>query len=313
MRQRAALRLGLFALGIAGAVLGAFASAQDALPTPDALYRAKVRGDALAAASGYIALGDLTTGYGLLRAVPTPSDATLRRRAALAEQLGFEDEALRDFQILVARTPLDPVVFKRAGVLLARRATRDGAISHLTRAFQLGDTSVAPLLATLRDNTDPLALDYEVGATLAEMDEYRAAEQRFFEARLWPPVAAEALASVGLMRALQGLGYEAWLTEAVAYAPRSAEVYVLSGLAHRAAGRPFESLTALINALNLAPLDPEINAQLAEAYALLGDQTSAAFWASQALALAPDEVRYADAYATAQANLPTALPPTATP
>jgi tetratricopeptide (TPR) repeat protein len=310
MHRRVALRFGLCALGIAGAMLGAFARAQDPLPPPDALYRAMVRGDALAAASGYVALGDLATGYGLLRAVPAPSDATLRRRAALAEQLGFESAALRDVELLVARTPLDPAVFKRAGVLSARRATRDEAITHLARALQLGDATVAPLLATLRDNTEPLALDYEVASTLAEMGEYRAAERRFLEASVWPPVTAESLASVGLMRALQGLGYEAWLAEASAYAPRSAEVYVLSGLAHRAAGRPFESLEALIGALNLTPLDAEVNAQVSQAYALLGDQTSAAFWASQAQALAPDDPRYADAYATAQANLPTTIPPT---
>jgi len=275
------------------------------MPAPQRAYQALVNRDSAQAVSAYQLLGDPVTALAHAQVIAAPEAVLLRQTAELALGLRRWDIAqARLEQLLTAES--DAAWANQALGLLLATTDKQAALSHLQKAWDLDEIYAQPvLIATLTDNTDARALAYQVGTTLAELEYYALAEYAFAESAIFAASPAEALASIGLMRALQGLDYQRWVSQAGTLAPNSPEVHTLIGLAHRAASYPFDSLTEFLIALNLAPLDPEINAQLAEAYAVLGDVRSAAFWHGQAAILSGDAPRYVESYHAAQ----TAVPP----
>jgi len=275
-------------------------------PATQRVFQALVNHDSAQAALAYQRIGDPVTALAYAQTTsPAPDAALLRQSAELALSLRRWDIARAGLEQILAADPADAWAHHQLGKLLAAIDKRS-AIAHLNTAWTLDETYAQPLLiGTLSSNTDTRALAYQVGTTLADLGDYGLAEYAFIESAIFTASPSESLASVGLMRALQGLDYLPWVSQAQALAPESPEVHTLIGLAHRAAGLPFESLTELTIALNLAPLDPEINAQIANAYAVLGDEYSAAFWHGQAAILSGQDPHYVEAYHAAQ----TALPP----
>lgn len=302
MRRRWMIMFALAACGAAGVFGLSLAQDIDLLPVPHRLYQALATGDTARSASAYRALGDPASALSRALAITNPSEADLRQTAELALDIRRWESARLALGALVERQPSDGWAHGQLGVLLAAD-DRQAALGHLREALALGDPTAADLIAVLEANTDRRTLAYEVGSALAALEQYPAAEYAFAQAAIFSPSPAEAVASVGLVRALQGLDYLPWLEHAQALAPSSAEVHTLSGLAHRAAGRAFESLESLLVALERSPLDPEINAQVAEAYLLLGDEQSSLFWLSQAALLGGETSRYTEAYRAAAAAL----------
>jgi|GEM_PF-2565876 len=286
-------------------MLGTTLAQNQFIPAPQRAYQALVNSDAVQAVSAYQLIGDSVTALAYAQTIANPSPALQKQTAELAlglRQWGVAQHALE--QLIRADSDIAWAHYQ-LGLLLAA-TDKQAALSHLESARRLDEAYAQPTLtATLTDNTDTRALAYQVGTVLADLEQYPLAESAFTESAIFATSPAESLASVGLMRALQGLDYQPWVTQAQTLAPNSPEVHTLIGLAHRAAGYAFDSLTEFIIAINLAPLDPEINAQLAEAYAVLGDAHSAAFWHGQAAALSGDDPHYLDTYHAAQ----TALPP----
>lgn len=296
-------RIGL----LIGLCLGGFnltGAQTESRPAPQAVFAALVTRDSSQAALNYGLLGDPVTALAYAENVSTPSNGLQRQTIEWALGLKRWSLAQRLLTVRLEAGTDEAWAHHQLGLLTAMNDKR-AALAHLQAAWGMDETyAEAELIATLTDNTDSRALAFQVGTTLADRGYYALAERAFTESAIFAASPAESLASVGLMRALQGLDYVPWLTHAQTLAPQSPEVYTLTGLSHRAAGYFVDSLNALLVALNLAPLDPEINAQVAEAYSVIGDEQSAAFWYGQAVLLS-DTPRYRQAYDAAR----TAIPP----
>lgn len=306
------LRFRRISIGLMLVLLLSVSSAQqELLPAPENLFRALVTGDASSAALTYHLLGDPQTALAYADTFSEPSPTLLRQKAEWALGLGRWDVAEKALEDLLLVTTPDPAwTHHQLGLLLAI-TDKQKAITHLETAWGMDEAyQESALIGTLTDNTNARILAFQVATVLAEQKYYALAERAFAESAIFTASPAESLASVGLMRALQGLDYHPWIAQAEALSPNSPQVHTLIGLAHRAAGRAFDSLNSFIIALNLSPIDPEINAQIAEAYTILGDSRSAAFWYSQAIALSNDGSRYQAAYAAAQTAIPPDIDPT---
>lgn len=299
-------RFGVFAT--VAMMLGVSVAQRESVSAPQAVFTALVTGDRTTAALTYPLLGDPVTALAHAQNIVQPSVSLRRHTAELAIGLRRWSLAQTSLENLLIEDNTSTWAHHQLGLLIAH-TDKQTALNHLRAAWELDMAYAEPeLIGTLTDNTDARTLAFQVGTVLADRSYYALAERAFADSTIFAPSPAESLASVGLMRALQGLDYAPWLTQAQALAPTSPEVYTLSGLTYRAARLYFDSLNAFIVALNLAPLDPEINAQLAESYALINDTRSAAFWYGQASALSGGDSRYKQAYEAAQ----TAIPPSPT-
>jgi tetratricopeptide (TPR) repeat protein len=291
-----------------------FAFAQNQRPT-DQLYTVLTQAAEtgwtadlrIQAAELYIALDDLNAALAHWEAalLLSPNDELLMRRTAeLYIQRGRWPEALAAVRRLLGAVPDDGWGNLHLGMILSPSAP-DEAADALRRAAQAGvppPDDLITVLETTRANQRGLAL--EIGAVFANASLYAYAERAFeLAATLDVAARAEALASVGLMRGLQGKDGQRWIDEAVASAPESPQVHTAAGLYYRATGQHFESLQAFAAAVSAAPLDPELYAELARSYELLGDGISAAYWYSEAARIAPNNPRYTQLHQTAAATL----------
>ena len=308
-------------LALSAALLGAafFAFAQNQRPT-DQLYALLTQVEEtgwttelrIKAADLYIELDDLNAALahweaGLL--LSPNNELLMRRTAELYIQRGRWPEALTAVRRLLGAVPDDAWGNLHLGMILSPSAP-DEAANALRRAAQAGmppPNELIQVLETERTNLRGIAL--EVGAVFADAGLYAYAE-RAFELAATVNVAArgEALASVGLMRGLQGKDGQRWIDAAVAAAPTSPQVHTAAGLYYRATGQNFESLEAFSAAISAAPLDPELYTELARSYELIGDGISAAYWYSEAARIAPGNPRYAELHQAASATLTPAAP-----
>jgi tetratricopeptide (TPR) repeat protein len=301
---------------LAGAAFFVFAQAQ---PPTDQLYalltqagetgwNAELR---IKAADLYIQLNDLNAAVAHWEAallLSPDNELLMRRTAELYVQRGRWPEALVAVRRLLNVVPDDAWGNLHLGMILSPSAP-DEAAGALRRAAQAGLPPPDDLILVLEaERTNPRGLALEVGAVFADAGLYAYAE-RTFELAATLDVAArgEALASVGLMRGLQGKDGQRWIDAAIAAAPNSPQVHTAAGLYYRATGQNFESLQAFAAAVSSAPLDPELYTELATSYALIGDGVSAAYWYGEAARIAPDNPRYAELHQVAAATLtPTA-------
>jgi predicted Zn-dependent protease len=264
-----------------------FAFGQNQRPT-DRLYAVLVQAEEsgwnadlrIQAADLYIELNDLNAALAHWEAalLLSPDDELLMRRTAeLYIQRGRWPEALTAVRRLLSAMPDDAWGNLHLGMILSASAP-DEAAGALRRAAQAGFPPPDELIIVLEtERANPRGLALEVGALFADAGLYAYAE-RAFELAATLDVAArgEALASVGLMRGLQGKDGQRWIDAAVAAASDSPQVHTAAGLYYRATGQNFESLQAFAAAVSAAPLDPELYTELARSYELIGDGISAA-------------------------------------
>lgn len=303
-------------LALSAALIGAafFAFGQNQRPT-DRLYAVLTQAEEtgwnvdlrIQAADLYIELKDLNAALAHWEAalLLSPDDELLMRRTAeLYIQRGRWPEALTAVRRLLGAVPDDAWGNLHLGMILSASAP-DDALGALRRAVQAGlppPDELIVVLDTARANPRGLAL--EVGAVFANAGLYAYAERAFeLAATLDVTARGEALASIGLMRGLQGKDGQRWIDAAVAAAPESPQVHTAAGLYYRATGQNFASLQAFAAAVSAAPLDPELYTELARSYALIGDGISAAYWYGEAARIAPDNPRYAELHQTASATL----------
>lgn len=266
------------------------------------------------AANLYIALDDLNAALAHWEAalLLSPDDELLMRRTAeLYIQRGRWPEALAAVRRLLRSAPDDGWGNLHLGMILSPSAP-DEASGALRRAAQAGMPPPDDLILVLEmKRANPRGLALEVGTVFANVGLYAYAERAFeLAATLGLETRGEALASIGLMRGLQGKDGQRWIDAAATAAPDSPQVSTAAGLYYRATGQNFESLRAFAAAVSAAPLDPELYAELALSYALLGDGISAAYWYSEAARIAPGNLRYQELHQTAAATLTPAAPPT---
>lgn len=242
-----------------------------------------------AAAELTLALGDVDAAlahYEAALLIDPHDEITARRAAELAVQNSRWDRAADALRQLIALVPEDPWANLHLGLILAPAAPHE-SLTHLRRAAQTGMAPPAGLIETLEQFTAArTGLPLAVGAVMTDAALYGYAERAFELAVALDPDTAQALASVALVRAIQGKDGQPWLDQALELGSESARVYVAAGLYYRAIGQDFISLEMFLNALSRDPLDPEINAEVATSYGLLGDTATADFWARQAQMLA---------------------------
>lgn len=296
-----------------------FAFAQNQRPT-DRLYAVLTQAEEtgwtadlrVQAAAIYIELSDLDAAIAHWEAalLLSPDDQLLMRwTAELYVQRGRWPEALTAVRRLLGKVPDDAWGNLHLGMILSSSAPEEAA-GALRRAAQGGMPPPDGLIVVLEaERQDPRSLALEVGAVFANEGLYAYAERAFgLAATLDIAARGEALASIGLMRGLQGKNGQRWIDEAVATAPDSPHVHTAAGLYYRATGQNFESLQAFAAAFSTAPLDPELYAELARSYELLGDGISAAYWYSEAARIAPGNPRYAALHQAAAATLTPSTP-----
>jgi tetratricopeptide (TPR) repeat protein len=303
-------------LALSAALMGAafFAFAQNQRPT-DQLYALLTQVEEtgwtadlrIQAADLYIELDDLNAALAHWEAallLSPDNELLMRRTAELYIQRGRWPEALSAVRRLLGAVPDDAWGYLHLGMILAPSAP-DEAASALRRAAQAGLPPPEFLIEALEtERVNPRGLALEAGAVFANAGLYSYAERAFeLAATLNVAARGEALASVGLMRGLQGKDGQRWIDAAVAAAPNSPQVHTAAGLYYRVTGQNFESLEAFAAAVSAAPLDPELYTELARSYELIGDGISAAYWYGEAARIAPGDPRYAELHQTAAATL----------
>lgn len=167
-------------------------------------------------------------------------------------------------QLGLIRAPFDP----RKALTHLEAAAEEPAYQQL--AWRLS--------AILRDDPGDPLLSMRIGVVLAEQELWNYAELAFQQAAIVNAPYAEALAYTGLARDAQGKDGKAWLDEAVALEPDSAQVRYLQGLHFRRIGADDASIGALAQAVQLDPANPAFNAELGTAYNLVGDTARAEYW-----------------------------------
>ncbi|MBK9124982.1 MAG: tetratricopeptide repeat protein [Chloroflexi bacterium] len=236
-----------------------------------------------------LALGDVDASiahYEAALLIDPHDELTARRAAELAVQNSRWDHAADALRTLIELVPDDPWANLHLGLILAPAAPQE-SLTFLRRAAQTGMAPPAELIETLEQfSAARSGLPLAVGAVMTDAALYGYAERAFELAVALDPDTAQALASVALVRAIQGKDGKPWLDEALGLGSESAQVYVAAGLYYRAVGQDFISLEMFLNALSRDPLNPEINAEVSTTYGLLGDMATADFWARQAQMLA---------------------------
>ena len=221
-----------------------------------------------------------------------PNPNLLRQIADIYLQRGEWGLALERIQSLLLLAPNDIWALYYGGLLLAP-SDPASAYPYLARIAS-SDSPDAPVASALTNliGTDPndpeIALG--VGAILAEAEEWSLAENAYQYAANWYYPFPEASAYVGLMRAQQGKNGDAWINEAVSFAPDSVVVQSVAGVYWRAVGEYAQSEVALITAIILDPNKPSLYAELGLTYWGMGNRIDAEVWLQTAQILAPEDV-----------------------
>ncbi|MBC8170308.1 MAG: tetratricopeptide repeat protein [Anaerolineae bacterium] len=230
-------------------------------------------------------LGDLTNAAAHWQAalLLRPADInTLRRVADISLTLQQITPAVDTLRQLVMLNPDDTRSHYYLGLLLAP-VNRLEAINHLERAGSGFSPVVTDLLAVLRANTGGLAPALQVGQVFVQHELWAYAENAFGRALETGQGYAEAMAYIGLTRAMQGKTGEAWLTQAVAIDPENSTVHYLQGIYHRNQGNYDASIAAFTLALTYDPRNPAYYVELGNTYLQTSDVISAEYWLSQAV------------------------------
>jgi tetratricopeptide (TPR) repeat protein len=220
----------------------------------------------------------------------------------VAKQLARTDLDLQDWSAAVIAlnhviklSPDDTWAHYQLGLLQAAFDPQQ-ALVHLRTASReptYRDTATALLFLGGAKANDPTTV-MRVGLVFASLHLWGYAEMVFQYAVDLAAPFPEALAYTGLARDNQGKDGGSQIEQAVTLAPLNAQVRYLEGLHLRLGGDNSASLNALLQAMNLDPLNPAYAAELGSAYQLVDQLGQAEYWLKQAVALSRNDSRFQD-------------------
>ncbi len=241
--------------------------------------------------------GDLAAALEGWQARPACPEASegLARLAETAWAQGALAEARGAYALLLEHEPASPTARLRLGLLLAAEDP-ERAPEHLRAGLaRTPDPLAADLVQAIeiaRLEGDPAFTLAQVGQTFARAGEWRLAAAALQRAVNLAPGYVEARAYLGLAKEQLGQDGLADLQAAVEAAPQAALPKVFLGMAWLARGEPQRARAALEQAAALAPTHPAVLADLAAAYAALGDAASAEAMYRAAAENAPQDPRF---------------------
>ncbi len=223
--------------------------------------------------------------------IQSPDFAVVRHLAQANLELGHWSQAVINLSRLVDMTD-DNWAHFQLGVL---QSVYDGpsALGHFELAardpqFQAVTNQLLPLMTEPSD----IARAMRTGIVLAGETYWPAAEYVFQYAAALTPILPEALAYTALARDQQGKDGHSQIEQAITLAPDNAQVRYLQGLHFQLVGDGIASLSALQQAVKLAPLNPAFAAELATTYNRVGDAANAEYWFKAAVTLSNNDVRF---------------------
>ncbi|MCA0458597.1 MAG: hypothetical protein LCI00_31860 [Chloroflexi bacterium] len=187
------------------------------------------------------------------------------------------------------------------------------AAEHLNLAARdpLYQGVVTALLPAVEERSD-LVRAMRIGTTLATYTYWPAAEYVFQYGASMTPVFPEALAYVGIARDQQGKDGSVQIAQAVALAPKTAQVRYLEGIHFQLTQNSDASLQSLLLAATLDPLNPAYAAELGTTYDRMGIAVSAEYWYKAAVTVSNNDPRFEDLlnafYQQPSVNIITATP-----
>lgn len=246
-----------------------------------------------------------------LVASEVPEDTQLIRALAAAYiDMGWWPQAVAALDRLAVLTPDDLWVQLQLGLIRAPM-NPSAALSHLRRArAEAGYEETADRLLAVVENapSDP-DLSMRVGLVLMDMSLWPYAEQAFTYAGVLNDPYPLALAYTGLMRDRQYKDGSAWLNEAMRLSPDDPDVLLVQALHLRAQGDYAASRDVLAAAVQLAPDQPVLYAELGLAYQQLGELTEAEYWLQMAVRFSNQDARYLEMLALFYADSAAGLTP----
>lgn len=258
-------------------------------------------------AAGSLALGDA---HRLLRDWPAAIAAWTQARSLGSDPQAVGARLLEAYRVtgdytaaiavlrdLAALQPDSAAYQYQLGLLLAARQP-DAALAPLLAAAAL-DPGLEESVRLLENGLapDPAAGDpalqfFNAGRALAALSEWQLAAEAFRQAVLANPQYAEAWAFLGEASGRLGLDSSELFATALALNPDSLAVNLLYALHLRRLDRAAEALPYLARAALAAPGEPAVAVETAQAYAQIGDVTSALAQFARAVELAPDDPTY---------------------
>ncbi|HUF38341.1 MAG TPA: tetratricopeptide repeat protein [Anaerolineales bacterium] len=256
----------------------------------------RLLGDWTAAAASWALAAELGAG-----------PVAVRLRLLEAHQaLGDYAAAIDDLRVLAELQPGDAAVHYQLGLLLAARQP-DAALASLLQAAEL-DASLAAAVELLEQSLAPIedvnggedfaaaVVLFNAGRALAGLDEWTLAAEAFRQALLANPQYPDAWAFLGTARERLGHDGTEQFETALALDPDSFTANLLYALQLRETGRAGEALPYLEKAAEIAPgaggSAAAVAAEIAQAYAALGDVNAALDHYLRAVELAPDDPTY---------------------
>jgi tetratricopeptide (TPR) repeat protein len=266
-------------------------------------------------ASGFILLGDAyqlagdeTSTAEIWQALIDRGDAPpgiyLRRANALRQQENIP-AAIAVLKALLVQHPGQSAATYELALLLAA-TDPEAALPYLAQVAEL-DPTLAPRVESLRGSINTAAFEDEpaytllaAGRALASLEEWALAGEAFAHAAAERPDYAEAWAYLGHARERLGEDGQEALDSALTLDPDSLAANLFAALHFAEDGRPEMALLYLHNASRLDPTRAEIQLELGNVLAEMGDLVSARRHYERALSLAgrdPDAWRTAAEYA----------------
>ncbi len=253
---------------------------------------------ALKAGSEWQSLGDLSRAVSFweLAFRAQPNNLGLVKQLAQADlDLQRWSAATIALSQTIALSPDDEWANYNLGLLQAATSP-SAAYEHLRQAaHDPAYRDVASDFLFLSDaKPDDPSNAMKAGMTLVSHHLWNYAESAFDYAAALADPYPEALAYAGFSRDNQGKDGSAQLQQALKLAPANPQVYYLQGLHLRMAGDNNGSLSALLQAANLSPLNPAYAAELGSAYQLVDNLAQAQYWLEQAVKLSGGDQRFQD-------------------
>jgi tetratricopeptide (TPR) repeat protein len=223
-----------------------------------------------------------------------PSATNLRNAASLHLKRGNWGAAFGYLSTLHDLAPENAWAAYQGGAMLAATAPTQAItwLEPLVADETTYQQAAEALLNVLRETESPVPLGARVGAVLASDEEWALAEYAFQLGAISDFIFPEAMAYVGVMRALQGKEGAPWLAQAVELAPDDANVRYAEGIYWRTLERYDQSVTALLSAIVLEPETAIFHAELGNTYRAMGSLTDAEAWLLSAITLSEGDPLY---------------------
>jgi len=280
-------------------------SAGDPAAAVERLERADAEG--AITAGGYLALGDALRLLGdwdaavpyweQARAEGADLRSVTSRLLEAHRRVGDIAAAIGDLQALVTLDPERAETHYQLGLLLAAREPEAALSALLTAAalepgLQEAVDQLSQGLSLTPEGADPAVRLFNAGRALAGLEEWRLAAEAFRQALLVNGAYPEAWAFLGESMHHLGLDGGEMLETAFQLEPDSLPVNLLYALYHRRQGSPEEALVYLEQAAEIAPDEPAVAAETAQALAEAGEIDQALENFLRAVEMSQDDPTY---------------------